>query len=35
VLRAAGLGFGLALAIIGGPPVRFAWFSRLFQRALE
>jgi len=35
VLRAARLGFGLALAIIGGPPVRFALFSRLFQRALE
>jgi probable LLM family oxidoreductase len=35
VLRAARLGFGLALAIIGGPPRRFAGFSQLFQRALE
>lgn len=34
VLRAARLGFGLALAIIGGPPSRFAQFSVLFQRAL-
>ncbi len=29
------LGFSLALAIIGGPPVRFAAYSQLFQRALE
>jgi probable LLM family oxidoreductase len=35
VVRAARLGFGLALAIIGGPPARFAAFSELFQRALE
>src|SRR5487761_981131 len=34
VLRAARLGFGLALAIIGGPPSRFAQYSVLFQRAL-
>src|SRR6266700_3077601 len=35
VIRAARLGFSLALAIIGGPPARFAAYSRLFQRALE
>src|SRR5487761_1183236 len=35
VLRAARLGFGLALAIIGGPPSRFAPFTSLFQQALE
>ena len=35
VVRAARLGFGLALAIIGGPPARFAAFSELYQRALE
>ena len=35
VIRAARLGFSLALAIIGGPPARFAPFSDLFQRALE
>jgi hypothetical protein len=35
VIRAARLGFSLALAIIGGPPARFAAFSQLFQRALE
>jgi probable LLM family oxidoreductase len=35
VIRAARLGFSLALAIIGGPPSRFAAFSQLFQRALE
>jgi probable LLM family oxidoreductase len=35
VIRAARLGFGLALAIIGGPPDRFEPFSELFQRALE
>ena len=35
VIRAARLGFGLALAIIGGPPARFARYSELFRRALE
>jgi probable LLM family oxidoreductase len=35
VIRAARLGFGLALAIIGGPPARFASYSELFHRALE
>jgi alkanesulfonate monooxygenase SsuD/methylene tetrahydromethanopterin reductase-like flavin-dependent oxidoreductase (luciferase family) len=35
VIRAARLGFSLALAIIGGPPARFAVYSQLFQRALE
>jgi alkanesulfonate monooxygenase SsuD/methylene tetrahydromethanopterin reductase-like flavin-dependent oxidoreductase (luciferase family) len=35
VVRAARLGFGLALAIIGGPPARFAAYSELFSRALE
>ena len=35
VIRAARLGFSLALAIIGGPPARFAAYSQLFQRALE
>src|SRR5215475_3011675 len=35
VIRAARLGFSLALAIIGGPPTRFAAYSELFQRALE
>jgi probable LLM family oxidoreductase len=35
VIRAARLGFSLALAIIGGPPARFASYSKLFQRALE
>jgi alkanesulfonate monooxygenase SsuD/methylene tetrahydromethanopterin reductase-like flavin-dependent oxidoreductase (luciferase family) len=35
VIRAARLGFGLALAIIGGPPARFAAYSQLFRRALE
>jgi len=35
VIRAARLGFSLALAIIGGPPSRFAAYSELFQRALE
>jgi probable LLM family oxidoreductase len=34
VLRAARLGFGLALAIIGGPPSRFAGFSQLYRQAL-
>jgi probable LLM family oxidoreductase len=35
VVRAARLGFGLALAIIGGPPARFAAFAELYARALE
>src|ERR1700723_4555153 len=35
VIRAARLGFSLALAIIGGSPARFAAYSQLFQRALE
>jgi alkanesulfonate monooxygenase SsuD/methylene tetrahydromethanopterin reductase-like flavin-dependent oxidoreductase (luciferase family) len=35
VLRAARLGFSLMLAIIGGPPARFAPFSRLFREALQ
>ena len=35
VIRAARLGFSLALAIIGGPPARFAAYSQLFQQALE
>src|SRR5882757_814105 len=35
VVRAARLGYSLALAIIGGPPSRFAPYSQLFQRALE
>ena len=35
VIRAARLGYGLALAIIGGPPARFAGYSELFKRALE
>src|SRR6516162_8784272 len=35
VIRAARLGFSLALAIIGGPPARFAAYSQLFQRAPE
>ena len=35
VIRAARLGFSLALAIIGGPPARFAAYSQLFRRALE
>jgi probable LLM family oxidoreductase len=34
VIRAARLGFSLMLAIIGGPPARFAPFSALFQEAL-
>ena len=34
VLRAAHYGFSLMLAIIGGPPARFAPFSRLFREAL-
>jgi probable LLM family oxidoreductase len=35
VIRAARLGFSLMLAIIGGPPARFAPFAQLFHRALE
>jgi probable LLM family oxidoreductase len=35
VMRAARLGFSLMLAIIGGPPLRFAPFSQLFEKALE
>src|SRR6202166_2857180 len=35
VIRAARYGFSLMLAIIGGPPARFAPFSELFQRALR
>jgi probable LLM family oxidoreductase len=35
VVRAARYGFSLMLAIIGGPPARFAPFSRLFHEALE
>jgi probable LLM family oxidoreductase len=35
VVRAARYGFSLAIAIIGGPPARFAPFSRLFREALE
>src|SRR5579859_3304235 len=35
VVRAARYGFSLMLAIIGGPPARFAPFSRLFREALR
>jgi probable LLM family oxidoreductase len=35
VIRAAHYGFSLMLAIIGGPPARFAPFSELFRQALE
>ena len=35
VVRAARYGFGLMLAIIGGPPSRFVPFSQLFAAALE
>src|ERR1700727_432433 len=35
VIRAARLGYGLALAIIGGPPARVAGDSELFKRALQ
>jgi probable LLM family oxidoreductase len=35
VVRAARLGFSLALAIIGGQPARFAPYSELFRRALR
>ena len=34
VVRAARYGFSLMLAIIGGPPARFAPFSQLFHQAL-
>jgi probable LLM family oxidoreductase len=34
VIRAAHYGFSLMLAIIGGPPARFAPFAQLFQQAL-
>ena len=35
VVRAARYGFSLMLAIIGGPPARFAPFAKLFREALE
>src|SRR5438093_4954585 len=35
VVRAARYGFSLMLAIIGGPPARFAPFSQLFHEALK
>ena len=35
VVRAARHGFGLMLAIIGGPPARFAPFAQLFHQALD
>jgi alkanesulfonate monooxygenase SsuD/methylene tetrahydromethanopterin reductase-like flavin-dependent oxidoreductase (luciferase family) len=35
VIRAARYGFSLMLAIIGGPPARFAPFSQLFRDALR
>jgi probable LLM family oxidoreductase len=35
VMRAARYGFSLMLAIIGGPPARFAPFAQLFREALE
>jgi alkanesulfonate monooxygenase SsuD/methylene tetrahydromethanopterin reductase-like flavin-dependent oxidoreductase (luciferase family) len=35
VVRAARYGFSLMLAIIGGPPARFASFSRLFREAFS
>jgi probable LLM family oxidoreductase len=35
VVRAARYGFSLMLAIIGGPPLRFASFSQLFEETLE
>ncbi len=35
VVRAAQYGFGLALAIIGGAPARFAPLADLYRRALE
>src|SRR5713101_8052074 len=35
VIRAARYRFSLMLAIIGGPPARFAPFSQLFREALR
>jgi probable LLM family oxidoreductase len=35
VIRAARYGFSLMLAIIGGPPARFAPFSQLYREALR
>jgi probable LLM family oxidoreductase len=35
VIRAARYGFSLMLAIIGGPPARFAPFAELFHEALQ
>lgn len=35
VIRAARYGFSLMLAIIGGPPARFAPFAQLFHAALD
>ena len=35
VIRAARYGFSLMLAIIGGPPARFAPFSQLYREALD
>jgi probable LLM family oxidoreductase len=35
VIRTARHGFSLMLAIIGGPPARFAPFSQLFRQALD
>ena len=35
VIRAARYGFSLMLAIIGGPPARFAPFPQLFHQALQ
>jgi probable LLM family oxidoreductase len=35
VIRTARYGFSLMLAIIGGPPARFAPFSQLFRQALR
>ena len=35
VIRAARYGFSLMLAIIGGPPVRFAPFAELYRKALQ
>ncbi|MCU1493445.1 MAG: luciferase [Acidimicrobiaceae bacterium] len=35
VLRTARHGFGLMLAIIGGPPARFTPFSKIFREALD
>src|SRR3984885_8304319 len=35
VIRAARYGFSLMLAIIGGPPARFAPFAELYRKALD